>query len=137
MELEKVQVKTIRKVAIATMNNPPANALSPDLRFEFTHKLAELSQNDDVWALIITGNGEKFFAAGADISGLPELDRKSGLERVKKAREFYSSVAYFEKPVIAAINGLCLGAGLELAIACLNPHSWSSTSWISWGFRFN
>ncbi|MFH1974820.1 MAG: enoyl-CoA hydratase-related protein [Pseudomonadota bacterium] len=118
MESEKIQVEMIQKVAVITMNNPPANALSPELRFEFTHKLTKLSQNDDVWVLIITGSGEKFFAAGADIHSLIGLDRKGGLERVKKAREFYSGIAYFKKPVICAINGLCMGGGLELALAC-------------------
>lgn len=118
MGAEKIQVEVVRKVAIATMNNPPANALSPELRHEFMDKLRGMSKDDDIWALIITGAGEKFFAAGADIPSLLKLDRKSGLKRVKDAREFYSGVAYFEKPVIAAINGLCLGGGLELALAC-------------------
>ena len=118
METEKIKIETIRNVAIATMNNPPANALSPDLREEFTSKLTEMSQDADVRVLVITGGGEKFFAAGANIPDLLELNREGGLERVTKAREFYSSVAYFNKPVICAINGICMGGGLELALAC-------------------
>jgi enoyl-CoA hydratase len=118
MESEKIQIEIINKTAIMTMNNPPANALSPELRYEFTDKLKELEKNDAVWALIITGNGEKFFAGGADIHSLLKLNRESGLKRVKKAREFYSGIAYFKKPVICAINGLCMGGGLELALAC-------------------
>jgi enoyl-CoA hydratase/carnithine racemase len=118
MEKEKIQIEIIQNVAIATMNNPPANALSPDLRYEFTSKLDELSENDDVRVLIITGSGEKFFAAGANIPDLLELNREGGLERVTKAREFYNGVAYFKKPVICAINGICMGGGLELALSC-------------------
>jgi enoyl-CoA hydratase len=118
MQSEKVQVQIIEKTAIMTLNNPPANALSPELRFEFNQKLTELSENNDVWTLIITGNGDKFFAAGTDIRQLTELDGEGGLERVRSAREFYSGVAYFEKPVICAINGLCMGGGLEVALAC-------------------
>ncbi len=118
MASEMIQTEIVRRVGVMTMNNPPANALSPELRYEFTDKIKEMSENNDVWALIITGAGENFFAAGADIPGLLKLDRQSGLERVQKAREFYSGVAYFEKPVIAAINGICLGGGLELALAC-------------------
>jgi enoyl-CoA hydratase len=118
MEGEMIQIRIEDRVCIATMNNPPANALSPELRFEFTDRLEEISKDDGIWVLIITGAGDKFFAGGADIPGLLKLDRQSALERVRKAREFYSGVAYFEKPVIAALNGLCLGGGLELALAC-------------------
>ena len=118
MKPTMIQVEVLQKVAIITINNPPANAISPELRDEFSVRLAEISKDDGIWTIIITGAGEKFFAAGADIPALLQLDRRSGLERVKKAREFYSQVAYFEKPVIAAINGICLGGGLELALAC-------------------
>jgi enoyl-CoA hydratase len=118
MPQELVRVRTEGKVAIATMDNPPANALSPALRDEFIDRLKSLSDDDDVWALIITGAGSKFFAAGADIPTLLDLNRESGLARVRKSRQFYSGIAGFEKPVIAAINGLCLGGGLEVALAC-------------------
>lgn len=118
MDKEKIQVEILQKTGILTMNNPPANALSPEFRKELSSKLIEISENDTIWTLIITGAGEKFFAAGADIPTLLKLDRKGGLERVRKAREFYGGIAYLEKPVIAAINGICLGGGLELALAC-------------------
>ena len=118
MEPEKIQIEIFQKVAILTMNNPPANALSPEFRQEFMAKLIEVSKDDGIWTMIITGAGEKFFAAGADIATLLKLDRTTGLERVRKAREFYGGLARFEKPVIAAINGICMGGGLELALAC-------------------
>ena len=118
MEPENVQIEIIGKVAIATICNPPANALTPELRLEFMTKIEALSENDQVWSLIITGDGEKFFMAGANIPGLLKLDRKSGLERVRDTRQFFDALDNFEKPVIAAINGLCLGGGLELALVC-------------------
>ena len=118
MESENVKIEIIGKVAVAIIDNPPANALTPELRMEFMGKLGELSENDQVWSLIITGSGEKFFMAGADIPGLLKLDRKSGLKRLRGTRQFFSALDNFEKPVIAAINGLCLGGGLELALAC-------------------
>jgi len=118
MESENVHIEIIGKVAVATIDNPPANALTPELRMEFMIKLGELSENDLVWSLVITGAGEKFFMAGADIPGLVKLDRKSGLERLRGTRQFFNALDNFEKPVIAAINGLCLGGGLELALVC-------------------
>jgi enoyl-CoA hydratase len=118
MEAERIQIEIFQKVAILTMNNPPANALTPEIRQEFLAKLVEMSKDDGIWSLIITGAGEKFFAAGADIKTLLRLDRTAGLKRVQKAREFYGGVAGLEKPVIAAINGICMGGGLELALAC-------------------
>ena len=118
MNAEKIQIQIHQKVAIAAIANPPVNALSPELREEFLDKLGQMEKNDDIWVVIITGAGEKFFAAGADIPSLLKLNRESGLARVRKARDFYSKVACLEKPVIAAINGICLGGGLELALAC-------------------
>lgn len=118
MPSEMIQIEIKDKIAVATINNPPANALGPDLREEFTGKLETMAGDPDIWVLIITSAGEKFFAAGADIPTLLKLDRDSGLERVQISRRFYSGVASFEKPVIAAINGMCLGGGLELALAC-------------------
>jgi len=118
MVTEMIQIEILQKVAFITINNPPANALTPELRDEFSEKLSQISKNDDVWTLIVTGAGEKFFMAGANIPGLLELDQKSGLKRVQGTRKFFSQLDYFEKPVIAAINGLCLGGGLELALVC-------------------
>ena len=118
MQQEKIQVEILQRVGILTINNPPANALTPELRDEFSEKLSRISKDDDVWTLIVTGAGEKFFMAGANIPGLLQLDRDSGLKRVQDTRKFFSQLDYFEKPVIAAINGLCLGGGLELALVC-------------------
>jgi enoyl-CoA hydratase len=118
MQADRIQIERIDKVAVFTLNNPPANALGPEVRDEFLFHLETASRDESVWTLILTGAGEKFFAAGADIHSLLELDRETGLKRVQASRRFYSGVANLEKPVIAAINGICLGGGLELALAC-------------------
>ena len=116
--MELIHLEIIQKIGLLTLDHPPANALSPEVRQEFLAKLSMLAAEEAVWTVIITGAGEKFFAAGADIPGLLKLDRESGLKRVQGARLFYSGIASFKKPVIAAINGICLGGGLELALAC-------------------
>ena len=118
MSGERFKVEISGKVAVMTMDNPPANALSPEFRDEMMEKVHALSQDDAVWTVILTGAGEKFFAAGADIPSLGKLEPDSGLKRVQKSREFFSGIARMEKPVIAAINGICLGGGLELALCC-------------------
>jgi enoyl-CoA hydratase/carnithine racemase len=118
MAAEKIQVEVVGKVGILKINNPPVNAMSDDVKIEFQSEFSEISNSDDIWTLIITGVGEKTFAAGANIPALLELDPISGLKRVRDSRKFYNIIACCEKPVIAAINGLCLGGGLELALLC-------------------
>jgi enoyl-CoA hydratase/carnithine racemase len=116
--MENIIVNISKNVGFLTINNPPANALTPELRNELLQKLSSLEQSEKVWTLVIKGEGEKFFVAGADISGLLKLNRNSGLKRVTEGRKLLKAIAQFEKPTICAINGLCMGGGLELALAC-------------------
>ena len=118
MTAEKIQIDVVEKVGILKINNPPVNAMADEVKIEFLSKFSEISNNDDIWTLIITGVGEKTFAAGANIPALLELTPDSGLKLVQKSRKFFNSIARCEKPVIAAINGLCLGGGLEMALVC-------------------
>jgi len=114
----KINIEIVQKTGILTIDNPPANAISPELRNELSVKLARISKDEEVWTIIVMGAGEKFFMAGADIPGLLKLDRDSGLKRVKDIRKFFHQIISVEQPVIAVINGLCLGGGLEVALAC-------------------
>ena len=77
-----------------------------------------MAENEEIWSVTIIGAGDKFFTAGADIPGLLKLNRDSGLNRVQEGRRLLSGIAQLEKPTICAINGLCMGGGLELALAC-------------------
>lgn len=102
-------------VATVTINNPPVNALSTQVVMELDKTLGELG---DAKVVIITGAG-KLFSAGADIKELAKIS--SGEE----ARQFSESchrvlrkIETSKRPVIAAINGHCLGGGLELALCC-------------------
>lgn len=106
-------------VAFITINRPDAmNALSNALVEEFDQVFDLVEQDDQIRALIITGSGEKAFMAGADIKELEKRDLILGRQQTKRRQEVFNRVAEMKIPVIAAINGFALGAGLELAIAC-------------------
>lgn len=104
-------------VAILTLDRPPVNALSLEVLAELQVTLAALRQDADVRVVILTATGEKFFAAGADIKQLPELDAVSGRELNQQFHAAFDAVAAFPAPVIAALNGLALGGGTEMALA--------------------
>jgi enoyl-CoA hydratase len=105
-------------IAIITVNRPDKlNALSPDVRVGIAMALEQIRQDDAVRVAIITGAGEKAFIAGADIA---EFKGKSGVQGYHYIQlgDIYTAVERFPKPVIAMINGFCLGGGCELAMAC-------------------
>jgi enoyl-CoA hydratase len=106
------------KVALLTINRPDKlNALNNKVHTEAVAVLDELRKDDSVRVLVITGAGEKAFVAGADISEFegktPVTQRDSFHER-----SLFNNIDSFPKPVIAMVNGFCLGGGNELAMAC-------------------
>lgn len=106
-------------LAVITINRPKVmNALSNDLVEEMAKAFEEVEKNDSIRALIITGEGEKAFMAGADIKELQERDFVLGRKQTRRRQEVFNRLAEMPIPVIAAINGFALGAGLELALAC-------------------
>lgn len=108
-------------IAIIVIDNPPANALSELVGSQIIECLDEIEKNDDVRAVILTGSGEKFFIAGADISEFPNLMISPSGKVAEFARESgktYNRVDFFPKPVIAAVNGYALGGGCEIVLAC-------------------
>ncbi|WP_332689676.1 enoyl-CoA hydratase [Halalkalibacter lacteus] len=111
-------VKVEERVAIITLEKPPANALSSSVLTELDQVLTELEGNEDVHVLLLHGKG-RFFAAGADIKEFTGV--KNGTEFAKLARngqQLFDRIEEYQKPVIAAIHGAALGGGLELAMAC-------------------
>lgn len=106
-------------VATIYLNNQPANALSMDTLSELSKNIEAIVVNDDVRAVIITGQG-KMFAAGADIKEFIDVfdDEDRGIDMANHAHDVFRRIEKLEKPVIAAINGACLGGGLELAMSC-------------------
>jgi enoyl-CoA hydratase len=115
---ELLQVERDGAVAIVTINRPEKrNALSAQVRAELIAALDELRDDDSVRVLVITGAGDKAFVAGADIG---EFAQRTPLEQRASmtGRRVFDEVAAYPKPVLAMINGLALGGGCELALAC-------------------
>jgi enoyl-CoA hydratase len=112
-----ILLETNDRIATLTINRPDKrNALNQGTRDEIVRALDEL-QSSAVRVLIITGAGDKAFIAGADIG---EFEGRTALTQreVMKQRRIFDAVEEFPKPVIAMINGFCLGGGMELALAC-------------------
>ena len=112
----KVEIK--EDVAVFTIDNPPVNQMSPQLNKDFREAITEAFGDDGVKGIVITGTGKNFIA-GADITQIQKVkDRNEIFQIALGAAQFLSSIEAGPKPVVAAINGNCLGGGLETAMAC-------------------
>jgi enoyl-CoA hydratase len=118
MAYQNILLETRDRIAILTINRPDKrNALNQATRDEMQHALDSLASSKDSRVLIMTGAGDKAFIAGADISefeGRTALTQREAMTGLR----IFSSIEEFPKPVIAMINGFCLGGGLEVALAC-------------------
>lgn len=106
------------RVAIITINRPDKrNALNIKTREEGAALLDQLREDDSVGVVVFTGAGDKAFIAGADIG---EFAGRTAITQreVMTSRSLFTAIDMFPKPVIAMINGYCLGGGCELALAC-------------------
>ncbi|UVO50686.1 enoyl-CoA hydratase/isomerase family protein [Sphingomonas sp. SUN019] len=105
-------------VAVVTLDNPPVNAAAMDMLQELTDVFDSFNDRDDVRVAILTGAG-RCFSAGADLKNRPDLSIPGKRwNRNRIVREVAYSIADCGKPVIAAVNGAALGAGLGLVAAC-------------------
>ena len=119
MELKNVILEKEGKVAVVTLNRPKAlNALNSETLKELDYIVTELENDDEIYAVVLTGAGEKAFVAGADITEMKDLNTMEGRKFSILGNKVFRRLENLEKPVIAAISGFALGGGCELAMAC-------------------
>jgi len=117
-DYKTIQVEMRDNVAVLTMNNPPVNQLSEHFVLEMAEAIIEGFGDDEVKALVLTGSGKNFIA-GADITQVKDVKTKEDLlPKMKENMRFLNGIETGPKPVVAAINGNCLGGGLEIAMCC-------------------
>jgi enoyl-CoA hydratase len=112
---------TVDSSGVATLTIREAgtlNILSTPVISDLTSALNELAYATEIRVLIVRGTGDKAFVAGADIHEMSTLNRKSAVTFISGLRDLCEATRVFPTPVIARIPGWCLGAGLELAMAC-------------------
>lgn len=113
-----VRLEVADGVGLVTMDRPPVNALNREMRRQLVATFDAISEREDIRCAVLTGAG-KVFCAGADLKDRPSADIPGDfLEHNRITRETGNSIRECAKPVIAAINGTALGAGLGLAAAC-------------------
>ncbi len=118
MSYETLRIEHDGAVAVVTVDRPEKrNALSAQVRAELIAALDAFRDDESIRVLVVTGAGEKAFVAGADIA---EFAQRTPLEQraAMTGRRVFDEIAAYPKPVIAMINGFCLGGGCELALAC-------------------
>lgn len=113
-----VDYEVIDGVAILTLSNAPANAYSYAMMQQLDRWVLEARMDESVHVILITGEGEKFFCAGADIAMLQELTPEKKYYFCLHANETLTRLEQTPKLVIAALNGHTVGGGLEVAMGC-------------------
>lgn len=106
-------------VGILTIDRPKAlNALNMEVLDDLEEVLEEVENQTEIRAVIVTGSGQKAFVAGADIAAMKEMDPVEGYRFVNRGQEIMFRIESSSVPFIAAVNGIALGGGLELVLAC-------------------
>ena len=108
-----------RGICTVKINRPEKlNAMSADVAGELIAAFEEINSDESVKVVILTGEGDRAFSAGADIEYMSKISADESVEYAKLGQRVTAAVEHAQKPVIAAINGFALGGGCELAMSC-------------------
>ena len=117
--MEGIRLEKKGNYAILWVDNPKTrNALSVPIVEHMDELVDEVAADKNIHCLIITGGGEKSFAAGADISKLVNMSPEESRYSIEVGHKLFSKIETLDIPVIAAVNGYCLGGGLEISMCC-------------------
>ncbi|WML24966.1 enoyl-CoA hydratase [Neobacillus sp. OS1-33] len=117
MEFQTLKIKIENQISYITIANPPVNALSVQTLRELEKAIDSAVEDSEVKVIVLTGEG-KFFIAGANIKELSDIETsQKGREYSQYGQFVFNKIEQSPKPVIAMINGACLGGGLEIAMA--------------------
>ena len=112
-------VKNEEGICTVTINRPEKlNAMNIDVAKEIITTFKDLDKDDNVKVIILTGEGDKAFSAGADIEYMSKISSEESERYAKLGQELTATVENVTKPTIAAVNGFALGGGCELAMSC-------------------
>jgi enoyl-CoA hydratase/carnithine racemase len=118
LSAEFVKTKKDETAFIVTLDNPPVNALNLKMLDEIVAAVKLGSEDPEVRGIIITGSGNNAFCAGADLKMMQSLNPEAAVNIVSTGHRAFLAIENSPKPVIAAVNGLALGGGNELAMSC-------------------
>ncbi|WP_019029929.1 enoyl-CoA hydratase [Colwellia piezophila] len=113
-----LRVEVIAHTAVVTFNNPPAHTWTAQSLADLRDLILKLNKDKDIYALVLTGDGSKFFSAGADLNVFADGDKQIAAEMSDIFGQAFETLANFGGVSIAAINGYAMGGGLEVALAC-------------------
>jgi enoyl-CoA hydratase/carnithine racemase len=113
-----IECKIDGHIAVITLNNPSANTFTAEGLLQLTALVGDLNRNLDVYAAVVTGQGEKFFSAGADLKTFADGDKARARHMAQRFGAAFEALQEARPVVIAAINGYAMGGGLECALAC-------------------